>query len=319
MRFETAVKKKYFSDLDLSGWWMGLDGIYLFLWKSFRKSSPLKLQLEPGFLSTWKDMTSRNRDLLASFLSSGSSLLRQQDGCLGLAKSPPFWCRYYQFTYVYIYIYIYIHRNSRCPWSVFNMNVYKWCNTLTFWIGKKNFGFTKVCPVVKSLACWSRWKRWCCMRFHVFFGFPFPDDFRELHQLIYANAITSKECLSCLSHGCPHSFGSFLSLSKIFIEGYRKWMWEEGGMIMIIRFPYIESPSIDQILQGALLWCTPKSAFDKSFTIQTIQPQLQRMICTDYIWTSIVFFGCFFFSDVFLGQTPQTFSSMTPGRTWEAT
>lgn len=41
---------------------------------------------------------------------------------------------------------------------------------------KKHFGFTKVCPVVKSLACWSRWKRWCCIRFHVFSGFPFPDD-----------------------------------------------------------------------------------------------------------------------------------------------
>ena len=126
------------------------------------------------------------------------------------------------------------------------MNVYKWCNTLTFWIGKKNFGFTKVCPVVKSLACWSRWKRWCCMRFHVFFGFPFPDDFRELHQLIYANAITSKECLSCLSHGCPHSFGSFLSLSKIFIEGYRnecgkkvEWSWSSDfhtlNLLQLIR------------------------------------------------------------------------------------
>ena len=35
---------------------------------------------------------------------------------------------------------------------------------------------------------------------------------------------------------------------------------------MIIRFPYIESPSTDQILQGALLWGNPQlQAFDKSF------------------------------------------------------
>ena len=87
-----------------------------------------------------------------------------------------------------------------------------------------------------------------------------------------------KKCLSCLSHGCPHSFGSFLFLSKIFIEGYRDDCEKKVDRSWSSDFHTL---NLLQLIRSCKVRCceeTPNCRpLTKVLKIQAIQPQPQRM------------------------------------------